>query len=133
MTDQEGPAADVGITNALGHSELEILDILWRQGEATVRQAYEEIRKSRNVSLPAVMLSMERLTKRGVIQKSKGDRAAVYRPIVTREALGFSFLSDVIDKVLQGSAGSVLSQLVGRLSKSELEQIARLIKDKEGS
>lgn len=128
MPDQEEQAADVGLTNTLGQSELDILDMLWRQGELTVRQAYEEIRKSRNVSLPAVMLSMERLTRRGVILKSKGNRAAVYRPLFTRESIANSLLSDVADKVLQGSTAAVVSQLVGRLNKSELEEIAKLIR-----
>ncbi len=128
MVNPEEKAADVGITNTLGNSELEILDILWRRGEATVRQVYDEIRESRNVSLPAVMLSMERLTRREVLQKSTGSRAAVYKPMVTREAIGYSLLTDIIDKVLQGSAGSVVSHLVGRLSKSELEEIMTRIK-----
>lgn len=129
MANPEERTANIGITKSLGDSEIEILHILWRRGEGTVRQVYDEIRESRNVTLPAVMLSMERLTKRGVIQKLAGDRAAVYRPLVTREGVGYSLLDEVVDKVLLGSAGSVVSQLVGRLSKSELEQIKTLIKD----
>ena len=129
MANPEEETANIGITNSLGNSELEILHIMWRRGEVTVRQVYEEVRGSRNVTLPAVMLSMERLTRRGVLQKMAGDRAAVYRPLVTRETVGYSLLGEVVDKILQGSAGSVVSHLVGRLSKSELEHIATLIED----
>lgn len=120
---------NIGITNSLGDSELEILHIMWRRGEATVRQVYEEVRESRNVTLPAVMLSMQRLTRRGLVQKLAGDRAAVYKPRVTRERIGYGLLEEVVDKVLRESAGSVVSHLVGRLSQNELEQIAALIKD----
>ncbi len=129
MANPEEKSAEIGITNTLGESELEILSILWRLGEATVRQVYDEIRENRNVTLPAIMLSMERLTKRRILQKSVGTRAAVYKPVVTRETIGYNFLSDVIDRVLQGSAGLVVSHLVGRLSKRELKQIANHIKD----
>jgi len=129
VANPEERPANIGITNSLGDSELRILHIMWRRGESTVRQVYDEIRESRNVTLPAVMLSMERLTKRGVIQKLAGDRAAIYRPLVTREGVGYSLLGEIVDKVLQGSAGSVVSHLVGRLSKSELEQIKTLIND----
>ena len=129
MPESEERAADIGITNSLGQCELEILDILWGMGEATVRQVYEEVRKNRNITLPAVMLSMERLTKREVLRKSKGDKAAVYRPLVKRETIGYSLVSDVIDKVLQGSTGAVISQLVGRLSKKELAQIVSRMGD----
>ncbi len=133
MANPEEENANIGINNSLGDSELEILHIMWRRGESTVRQVYDEIRERRNVTLPAVMLSMERLTRRGVIQKLAGNRAAVYRPLVTREGVGYSLLGEVVDKVLRGSARSVVSHLVGRLSKSELEQIATLIKDIQGS
>jgi len=129
MSDLENKVADVGITNALGHAELEILNILWQMGDATVRQTYDEVRKNRDITLPAVMLSMERLTKRGVLRKSQGSRAAVYSPLLTRENIGYSLLSDVIDRVLQGSAGAVVSHLVNRLSKDELEKIASRISD----
>ena len=127
MPRREEKTGNIGITNALGQCELQILDILWQRGEAPVRQVYEEVRKSRNITLPAVMLSMERLTKRGVLQKLQGARAAVYRPLVTREAIGYSLLSDVIDKVLQGDTGAAAAYLVDKLSKKELEQLANRI------
>ena len=93
---------NVGITNSLGDSELEIMNIMWRRGESPVRQVYDEIRESRNITLPAIMLSMQRLTKRGVLQKVRGDRASIYRPLVTREALGYRLVEEVVDKILQG-------------------------------
>lgn len=133
MVNSKEKTANIGISNTLGQSELEILHILWCRGEATVRQVYEEIRGSRNVTLPAVMLSMERLTRRGVIQKSKGDRAAIYRPLLDREVIGHSIISDVIDKVLQGNAGLVVSHLVSRLTESELEKIRTMIRDAKES
>jgi len=129
MSDLANKVADVGITNAFGHAELEILNILWQMGDATVRQTYDEVRKNRDITLPAVMLSMERLTKRGVLRKSPGTRAAVYSPLLTRENIGYSLLSDVIDRVMQGSTGAVVSHLVNRLSKDELEEIASRISD----
>jgi len=129
VTNSEEKIPDIGITNSLGDSELEILHIMWRRGESTVRQVYDEIRERRNITLPAVMLSMERLTRRGVIQKQAGDRAAVYSPIVTKEKVGYGLLGEVVDRVLQESSGSVVSHLVGRLNKKELEQIKTLIND----
>ena len=81
--EEKEKAANVGITQSLGDSELEILHILWNRGEGTVRQVYDEIRRKRNITLPAVMLSMDRLAKRGVLQKLAGDRAAIYKPYIS--------------------------------------------------
>ena len=114
---------------SLCFAELEILDILWNWGEGTVRDVYEEVRNTRIVTLPAIMLSMERLTKRGVLEKMAGPRAAVYKPAVTREGVSTSIMSDVIDRVLLGSATPVMSHLVGKMNKEELEEIAALIEE----
>lgn len=40
------------------------------------------------------MLAMERLTKRKLVQKQIGGRAAVYAPLVTREAIGTGLVAD---------------------------------------
>lgn len=37
MVEPEEKIADIGISNTLGSTELEVLQILWRQREATVR------------------------------------------------------------------------------------------------
>lgn len=115
------------LTSGLGESELQILDIIWRQERATVRDVFEEVRKTRNITLPAVMLSMNRLTKRGVLSKHPSDRGAVYQSIVTREEMGSSLLGDVVDKVLRGSVGSVLSNFVERLNNKELAELSELV------
>lgn len=121
------------LTSALGSSELQVLDIIWRTGGATVREVFEEVRKSRSITLPAVMLSMNRLTKRGVLTKLQGDRGAVYRPLISRDEIASSFLSDLVDKVLQGSVSPILSNFVERLTDRELTELLDLVSRRKGS
>lgn len=123
-----------GLTSALGSSELQILDIIWRTGgAATVREVFEEVRKTRNITLPAVMLSMNRLAKRGVLNKLPGDRGAMYRPLVSRDEMASSLLGDLLDKVLQGSARPVLSSFVERLNNRELAELLELVNRRRDS
>jgi predicted transcriptional regulator len=112
---------------------LQILDIIWRRGGATVRDVYEEVRKTRNITLPAVMLSMNRLAKRGVLNKLPGDRGAVYRPVVSRDEMATSLLGDVVERVLQGSVRPVLSSFVERLNDRELAELLKLVNRRQGS
>jgi predicted transcriptional regulator len=118
----------VGIASRMGPSELELLDMVWRTGGLTVRDAFEETRKTRNITLPAVMLSMNRLVKRGLLDKIPGKRGAVYKPAVSRNQIASSLISDVVDRVLQGSVSPVLSNLVDRLSDKELTELKELLK-----
>jgi predicted transcriptional regulator len=121
------------LTSGLGSSELQILDIIWRTGGATVREVFEEVRKSRNITLPAIMLSMNRLTKRGVLNKVPGDRGAVYQPMISRDEMASSLLGDLLDKVLQGSVRPVLSNFVERLNDRELGELLELVNRRRGS
>jgi len=121
------------LTSGLGGSELQILDIIWRTGRATVREVFEEVRKSRNITLPAVMLSMNRLAKRGVLNKLPGDRGAVYQPVVSRDEMASSLLGDLLDKVLQGRARPVLSSFVERLDDKELTELLELVNRRRDS
>ncbi len=121
------------LTSALGSSELQVLDIIWRTGGATVREVFEEVRKSRSITLPAVMLSMNRLTKRGVLNKLPGDRGAMYQPLISRDEIASSFMTELVDKVLQGSVRPVLSSFVERLTDKELEELLKLVNRRRGS
>ena len=121
------------LTSGLGGSELQILDIIWRTGGATVRDVFEEVRKTRNITLPAVMLSMNRLAKRGVLNKLPGDRGAMYQPLISRDEMASSLLGDLVDKVLQGSVRPVLSSFVERLNDRELGELLDLVNKRRGS
>jgi len=121
------------LTSGLGGSELQILDIIWRTGGATVREVFEEVRKTRNITLPAVMLSMNRLAKRDVLNKLPDDRGAIYKPLISRDEMASSLLGDVVDKVLQGSVGPVLSSFVERLNDRELTELLELVNRRRSS
>jgi predicted transcriptional regulator len=121
------------LTSGLGGSELQILDIIWRMGGATVRQVFEEVRKTRNITLPAVMLSMNRLAKRRILNKLPGERGAMYQPVISRDEMASSLLGDVVDKILQGSARPVLSSFVERLNDRELKELLDLVNRRRGS
>jgi len=121
------------LTSGLGDSELQILDIIWRTGGATVRDVFEEVHKTRNITLPAVMLSMNRLARRGVLNKLPGDRGALYHPLISRDEMASSLLGDLVDKVLQGSVKPVLSSFVERMNDRELTELLDLVNRRRGS
>lgn len=131
MSERPEKMVPVSITGGLGSSELEILDILWRMGRATVRDVFEEVRKTRSITLPAVMISMKRLTKRGLLKQGVGERGAVYEPAVSRGNLGASLVEDLIDKVMAGGVGAVLARLVDKLDDKEVEELAKLLHERQ--
>ena len=112
--------------------ELEIMQIVWDRPEATVRDVYEEIRQRRKIAYTTVMTLMQILEKKGHLKKSAAERRHVYRAARPRRHTVSALLKDFMDRVFNGSAKPLLVHLVseGRLSKSEIEELRQLLKER---
>ena len=64
----------------LTRQELAIMKIVWRLERATVRDVYEALRAERDIAYTTVMTMMNTLEEKGYLEKTRVDRAFVYRP-----------------------------------------------------
>jgi BlaI family transcriptional regulator, penicillinase repressor len=114
--------------------ELEILRILWDRGASPVREIHARLAadKGTNYSTTVKMLSVM-LTK-GLVKRDEQVRPHVYRAAISREGAAKSFLADLIDKVYNGSAMSLVLQALagGRASPEEIDEARRLLDTMEG-
>jgi len=117
----------------LTDQELEIMKIVWDRGTASVRDVYENLLKHRKVAYTTVMTMMNILETKGFLDKSAGDRAYLYTPTRPRQQVIGGMIRDFVQRVLNGSAEPLLLQLVeeDRLSKRDLKQIAKLLKERK--
>ena len=66
--------------------ELEALKVLWDLEEATVREIQMEMTRHRPpLAYTTIMTLMDRLTRRGAVQRRKQGRAHIYSPVLARE------------------------------------------------
>lgn len=111
-------------------SELEILEILWQTGTASVRQVNELLeKKGKSVAYTTTLKIMQIMTDKGLLGREMNGRLHIYRPMaqasVTRNAL--------IDKMIQaafgGSATRLVLQALGnhKATPEELQEIRQLI------
>lgn len=70
-------------TLALGSLELELMEILWSRGESNVRDVVPKL--SRSLAYTTVMTTLDRLFKKGLLDRHKSDRAFVYSPSFSRQ------------------------------------------------
>jgi BlaI family penicillinase repressor len=101
---------------ALGHElpprlELECLKVLWTLGEASVRGIQAEVSKSRPLAYTTVMTVMERLTKRGCVQRRKSGRSFVYTAVLSRDAVRRIAVEELVDNVFDGCESSLRAYL----------------------
>ena len=114
----------------LAAGELELLEMLWRQGAVTILQAHRAL--DLPIGYTTVQTRLNRLVKKGLATKSD-RRPAKYKAVVTREEVSDDDLDTLVQRVSEGSVVPLVSQLLNRrgLTKAELDDIKRLIADAE--
>jgi predicted transcriptional regulator len=120
-------------TATLTPQELEIMKIVWKAGQATVREVYETLLERRKVAYTTVLTMMKILETKGYLTKDSDERAHVYRPARAEQTVVRSMVREFVDRVFNGSAQPLLLHLVKdrRLSERELEELAQLLKESE--
>jgi predicted transcriptional regulator len=113
--------------------ELAIMKVVWRLGDATVRDVYEALRESRRIAYTTVMTMMNILETKGYLkkEKDKDDRAYRYRPARPERTVITSMVREFVNRVFDGASQPLLLHLVkdGRLSDKERDELLRLIKE----
>jgi predicted transcriptional regulator len=117
---------------ALGPLERQVMDHLWERGRpARVREVHDFFEAS--LAYTTLMTTLDRLHKKGLLERTKNGRAFVYAPRVSREGLERGLLSRWLEALLgRGSraARPALSTFVETVSQSDrrlLEDLARLV------
>jgi predicted transcriptional regulator len=114
--------------------EMQILRILWELGPSPVREIHKrlEAAKGTNYSTTVKMLSV--MLQKGLVKRDEDAQPHVYRPTLTRAKTGKRLLDDLIDKVYDGSAMSLVLQALAsrKATKEELYEIRRLLDQMEG-
>lgn len=110
-------------------SELDILNILWDRGPATVRQVHEYLSKTKPSQYTTTLKIMQILSEKGLLERDEKDRSHVYHPRVTREEVQQQMAAHLMNRVFGGSARSLLVGALGvkRASKKELAELRQII------
>lgn len=114
--------------------EMQILRILWELGPSPVRDIHRrlEAAKGTNYSTTVKMLSV--MLQKGMVKRDEDAQPHVYRPAVTQAKTGKRMLDDLIEKVYDGSAMSLVLQALssGKATKEELAEVRRVLDRMEG-
>lgn len=112
-------------------SELEILQILWLNGSATVRDVHEELAKSKDVGYTTTLKLMQIMHDKGLVKRDESMRTHIYQPAVNKERTQKHLLDKMIDSLFGGSSTQLVLQALGsgeqKVSAEELDQIQTLL------
>ena len=118
---------------ALGALETEVMDAVWREGrELRVREVHAAFQA--RLAYTTVMTTMDRLFKKGLLDRRKEGRAFVYAARVTRRQLVLDVGAGLIRGLLRSEGEPALSFLVDAVTDSDqelLDRLERLVREKK--
>ncbi len=108
--------------------ELEIMQVLWEGGPASVQAVQQQLGGARAYTTVQTMLNV--LHRKGKVTRVLKDKAYLYRPAVTRSQAIGQALGDLVDRMFGGSAESLVMSLVEtkRLTPAKLSKLQKLLK-----
>lgn len=123
-----------GLGRALGDLEKDIMNILWQKGGVTGKEALAEISRSKKAAITTVLTVLDRLVKKGIVKKVKGESVYIYTPALTKDEFTDIVSHEVMRGVLDISASSAVASFVDVLAEAdpkELDRLSRLIEKKK--
>ncbi len=116
----------------LGHLEITVMEILWERGESNVRDVAERL--GRPLAYTTVMTTLDRLFKKGLLNRRKSDRAFFYSPRLSHREWEHKRADEFIAGFLAGRQRSsellisCLVEAVGQHDEALLNELERKIK-----
>jgi BlaI family penicillinase repressor len=114
--------------------ELQILRILWELGPSPVREIHRRLNEAKGTNYSTTVKMLAVMLQKGLVKRDEDAQPHVYRPTLTRDKAGRRLVNELIDKVYEGSAMSlVLHALHARKATSEeLAEVRQLLDEMEG-
>ncbi|HEX4146927.1 MAG TPA: BlaI/MecI/CopY family transcriptional regulator [Pirellulales bacterium] len=113
----------------LAASELEIAQIVWRLGEAGVRDVAEALPADRQLDFWTVQTYMRRLKAKGYLRTRREGRSNIYSAAVRPANVVRELVSDFVDRTFGGQALPLVQQLIDDhgLSDEEIDQLQTIL------
>lgn len=117
----------------LSENQLEIMDVIWRLGEATLGDIWADLSRGRAVAKNTIQTLLTRLVEKGWLQTRTEGKTFHYSATTPRESTLSGVVQKLVDTAFKGSTeGLMLALLDGKeLSKEEADRIREIIERAE--
>ena len=114
--------------------ELEILRILWELGPSPVREIHARLNEAKGTNYSTTVKMLSVMLTKGLVKRDEKTTPLIYRAAMTRDRAAKKFLTELIEKVYDGSAMSLVLQALasGKASRAEIEEARKLLDEMEG-
>lgn len=109
--------------------ELEILRILWELEPCPVREIHARLSEAKGTNYSTTVKMLSVMLQKGLVKRDEEATPHQYRAALTQQGAAKTFLNDLIEKVYQGSAMSLVLQALasGNATKEEIDEARKLL------
>ena len=100
--------------------EMEILQVLWKKGNCTVREVHEALNKKESGYTTTLKL-MQIMHEKGLVDRDTSSKTHIYKSLVNQEQTQQQMVNKMIDNVFNGSAARLVMQALGNKTASQEE------------
>jgi predicted transcriptional regulator len=110
-------------------SELEILQVLWQRGKATVREVHEELSTTKDAGYTTTLKLMQIMNEKGLVKRDDSSKTHIYEALVSKEKTQQHIVGKLMNTLFDGSASQLMMRALGsnKPSKKEIEEIQKII------
>jgi len=110
--------------------ELEILKVLWNEAPLPVRDVRARLAAAqRPLAHSSVITMLNIMVRKGYVARRKAGNAFLFAPLVERGSVGGRIMSDLVERLFEGSASALVLNLLETtdLDAGELNELRKLV------
>ncbi|MEW6456708.1 MAG: BlaI/MecI/CopY family transcriptional regulator [Acidobacteriota bacterium] len=117
----------------LGKLEKSILETLWERDGICGREIYQKISKNKEIAYTTVLTVLDRMVKKGIVDRKKVDNIYLYYPSMKKEEFERFVTSNIIKGIFDiapSQAISTFADILSEMNESEINKFFKLIEEK---
>lgn len=109
--------------------ELEILQVLWDKGEATVREVHEELLLSKECGYTTTLKLMQIMYEKKIVERDDSSRTHIYKPVISKQQTQEQMVDKMVHSLFSGSHTQLVMQALGshKPTDDEIKAIQNLL------
>lgn len=113
--------------------ELQILRILWHDSACTAREIHDRLQTDRQTAYSTTVKMLSVMLGKGLVVRNDNVRPQVYRAASTQHRTQKRMLTELIDKLYDGSSKALMLHALSakKATPTELQEIRQLIEQME--
>jgi len=109
--------------------QLELMDVLWARGEATVVEVHDAVGERLGLARKTVGTLLSRLEGQGVLTHREEGREYVYRATVSRDEVERATIGNLLRRLFRGDVAAMVSHALEaeEVDARDVERLRRLL------